>query len=59
MESMVFHDKMLIRPSVIKGCVCYICVSLFFILNKSTWQTRKKVFYFTLNALFILEKMKF
>ena len=28
-------------------------------LKESTWETRKNVFYFTSNALFILEKIEF
>ena len=31
----------------------------FLSLNESTCEARKKVFYFTLKALFILEKIKF
>ena len=42
-----------------KGCVCYICASLFLSLKESTFQTRKHVFYFTSRALFVLEKIKF
>ena len=31
----------------------------FLSLNKSTLETRKKIFYFTFKALFVLEKTKF
>ena len=42
-----------------KGCVRYIFARLFLSLSESLCQTRKNVFYFTLKALFILEKIKF
>ena len=34
------------------------CASLFLSQNKSTYETRKNVFYFTLKALFVLDKIK-
>ena len=42
----------------IKSCVPFIFASLLLILNESTCQTRKNVFYFTSKALFVLEKIK-
>ena len=42
-----------------KGCVHYICASLFLSLNECTCQTREYVFYLTLKALFVLKKIKF
>ena len=45
--------------NILKGCVCYIFASLFLSLNESTCQTRKNGFYFTWEALFVLEKIKF
>ena len=42
-----------------KGCVRYICASLYLSCNESTGQTRKNAFYFTSKALSILEKIKF
>ena len=47
------------KLTMLKGCVRYICASLFLSLNESTWQTRKNVFYFISKALFVLEKIKF
>ena len=47
------------RLYILKGCVHYICASLYLSLNKSTCQTKKNVFYFTSKALFVLEKIKF
>ena len=41
------------------GCARYIFASLFLSLNESTCQTMKNVFYFTLKALFVLEKINF
>ena len=38
--------------------VRYIFASLLLSLKESTCQTRKNVFYFTLKALFVLEKIK-
>ena len=35
-------DHPWMEDAIFKGCVCYICASLFFLsLNKSTFQTRK------------------
>ena len=42
-----------------KGCIRYIFASLFLGLNKSTYQIKKIVFYFTSKPLFVLEKIKF
>ena len=42
-----------------KGYVRYIFASLFFSVKEGTCETRKKVFYFTSKALFVLEKIKF
>ena len=43
-----------------KGCVHYICASLFFkSKTKVLFKPGKKVFYFTSKALFVLEKIKF
>ena len=47
------------QECLLKGCVGYICTSLFLSLNESTCQTRKNVFYFTSKVLFVLEKIKF
>ena len=38
-----------------KGCIRYICTSWFLRLKESTFEKRKSVFYFTLQALFVLE----
>ena len=38
--------------AIFKGCVCYICASLFWSLNESTCQTRKIFFYFTSKVRF-------
>ena len=43
----------------LKGCVRYIFASLFLVLNGSTCQIKKNVFYFTSKPLFVLEKIKF
>ena len=45
----VFVD---LKISILKGCVRYICASLFWSLNESTCQTGKNVFYFTSKSLF-------
>ena len=45
--------------TLVKGCVRYIFVRLFLILNESPCQARKNIFYFTTKALFALEKIKF
>ena len=42
-----------------KGCVCYILLVCFLCLKESTCETRKNVFYFTSEPLFILEITKF
>ena len=47
------------RLYILKGCVHYICTSLYSSLNKSICQTKKNIFYFTSEALFVLEKIKF
>ena len=44
---------------IFRGCVRYIFASLFLSLKDSTCETRKNVFYFTVKALFVLEKIKF
>ena len=43
----------------IKGCVCYIFVSLFLCLKESTCETRKNIFYFTSKALSVFEIIRF
>ena len=40
-------------------CARYIFASLILGLKESFCETRKNIFYFTSNALFILEKIKF
>ena len=44
---------------MVKGCACYIFASFFVYRKESTFKTRKNVFYFTSNPLFILEIIKF
>ena len=48
--------------SSIKVCVVsatFLLVFFFLTLKESNCETRKNIFYFTSNALFILEKIKF
>ena len=45
--------------SLDKDCVRYILASLFLVLTESTSETRGKKFFFTSNALSVLEKIKF
>ena len=44
---------------VVKGCVHYIFASFVLSVNESTYQTTGSVFYSTLKALSVLEKIKF
>ena len=42
-----------------KGCARHICASLYLNLKESTYQTRKKVFYFTSKAFSLSRKSNF
>ena len=45
--------------NMFKGCVRYILLVCFLGLKESTCDTRKNVFYFTSEALIVVEKIKF
>ena len=60
-EAVIFlnkHQGTPINFVDLKRCVHYIFAGLFLSLKESTCETRKNV-YFTLKALFVLEKIKF
>ena len=48
-----------LKSRIFQGCVRYIFASLFFMSKRETCETRKRVFYFTLKALFISDIIKF
>ena len=54
----VIKNKPSILQCVPKGCARYIFSSLFLSLKESTCKTRKKIYYFTSKALFVLEIFK-
>ena len=54
-----FLQKNKLKSEIFKGCVRYIFASSFLSVKESTCETKKNVFYFTSEALLVLQKINF